>query len=56
MDVVYPRCCGLDLHQRTVDLESADVAKIRARSLGLTDQGHEATAFWLAIQQYLATR
>ena len=44
------------LHFRTADAESDEVAKIRARSLGLTDDGDEGKAFWVAIQQYLATR
>jgi protein tyrosine phosphatase (PTP) superfamily phosphohydrolase (DUF442 family) len=43
-------------HLRTVDLESDEVAKIRARPLGLTEQGDEARAFWVAVQQYLANR
>lgn len=42
------------LHFRTVDLHSPEVAKIRARGLGLSDTGDEAKAFWVAIQQYLA--
>lgn len=44
------------LYFRTVDLQSADVAGIRARGIGLTDQTDEGRAFWVAIQQYLASR
>lgn len=44
------------LHFRTVDLLSHEVARIRARVIGLTEEGDEAKAFWVAIQQYLATR
>ena len=38
------------LHFKTVELESADVSKIRARSLGLTDDSE----FWPAIKQFVA--
>jgi hypothetical protein len=44
------------LHFRLVELESPEVAKIRASALGLTETGPEAQAFWLAVQQYLASR
>lgn len=44
------------LHFRTVEMQSAEVAKIRAHALGLTETGTEAQAFWVAIQQYLASR
>lgn len=43
-------------HLRTVDRQSDEVARIRARGLGLTDDGDEAKAFTLAVQQYLASR
>ncbi|MBX9626185.1 MAG: hypothetical protein K2X82_20470, partial [Gemmataceae bacterium] len=43
-------------HLRTVDLQSDEVAKIRARALGLSEDGDEAKAFWVAVQQYLSTR
>ncbi len=43
-------------HFRTVDFLNADVARVRARALGYTDDGADATNFQLAIQQYLATR
>ena len=43
-------------HLRTVDLQSDEVAKIRARGLGLAEDGDEAKAFWVAVQQYLANR
>lgn len=43
-------------HLRTVDLQSDEVAKIRARGLGLSEDGDEAKAFWVAVQQYLANR
>jgi protein tyrosine phosphatase (PTP) superfamily phosphohydrolase (DUF442 family) len=38
------------LHFKTVDLESADVSKIRARALGLADDSD----FWTEIKKYLA--
>ncbi|MDB5305923.1 MAG: hypothetical protein JWO38_125 [Gemmataceae bacterium] len=44
------------LYFRTVDLENAEVSRIRARAVGLTDAGDEPRAFWAAIRQYLATR
>ena len=44
------------LHFRTVDLLSPEVARIRARVIGLVEEGDEPKAFWVAIQQYLATR
>lgn len=43
-------------HFRTVDAQPADTARIRAAGIGLTDQTDEGKAFWVAIQQYLATR
>lgn len=39
----------LYLQFKTVDLESADVSKIRARSMGLADDSE----FWTAIKKYL---
>lgn len=44
------------LHFRLVDLESVEVGKIRARALGLKEEGDEAQAFWLALQRYQAKR
>ncbi len=44
------------LYFRLVDLESADVGKIRARALGLKEEGDEAQAFWIAMQKFLAAR
>lgn len=44
------------LYFRLVELESPEVAKIRATALGLTEAGDEGKAFWVAIQQYLASR
>jgi len=44
------------LHFRTVDALNDDAARVRARSLGLTDQTEEGKAFWVAIQQFLANR
>jgi len=38
------------LHFKTIDLESADVSKIRARALGLPDDSD----FWPEIKKYLA--
>src|SRR5439155_9774397 len=38
------------LHFRTVELESAEVAKIRARAIGLAD----GSEFWPAIRQIMA--
>jgi protein tyrosine phosphatase (PTP) superfamily phosphohydrolase (DUF442 family) len=44
------------LHFRTAEAMNDDAARIRAKPLGLTDQGDEAKAFALAIQRYLETR
>jgi protein tyrosine phosphatase (PTP) superfamily phosphohydrolase (DUF442 family) len=41
------------VHFRTADQLSPEVARIRARGLGLTDETDEARAFWVAIQQHL---
>lgn len=41
------------LHLRTVDSLNDDAAKLRARPLGLSDQGDEGRAFALAIQKVL---
>jgi protein tyrosine phosphatase (PTP) superfamily phosphohydrolase (DUF442 family) len=42
------------LHFRNVDALGDDVARLRARPLGLTEQGDEGKAFALAIQKVLA--
>lgn len=44
------------LHFRTVELQNDDAAKIKARALGMTDTGPEATEFQLAVQRYLENR
>ena len=44
------------LYFRTVEQQSPEVAKIRAGGLGLSEEGDDAKAFWVAIQQYLASR
>ncbi|MBA4066829.1 MAG: hypothetical protein C0501_24600 [Isosphaera sp.] len=44
------------LHFRTAEAMNDDAARVRARPLGLTDQGDEAKAFALATQRYLETR
>lgn len=44
------------LHFRTVEAMNDDLARIRAKPLGLTDNGEEARAFALATQRYLETR
>lgn len=44
------------LHFRTAESMNDDAARLRAKPLGLTDQGDEAKAFALAIQRYLETR
>ncbi|MBN9521801.1 hypothetical protein J0H58_25345 [bacterium] len=41
------------VHFRTADQLSPEVARIRARGLGLTDETDEARAFWVAIQQHV---
>ncbi len=41
------------VHFRTADQLSPEVARIRARGLGLTDETDEARALWVAIQQHL---
>jgi hypothetical protein len=41
------------VHLRSVDQLSPEVARIRARGLGLTDESDDARAFWVAIQQHL---
>jgi protein tyrosine phosphatase (PTP) superfamily phosphohydrolase (DUF442 family) len=44
------------LHFRTVELQHDDAARIKARALGLNEQGPEATEFLLAVQRYLESR
>jgi len=44
------------LHFRTAEAMNDDAARVRARPLGLTEQGDEAKAFALATQRYLETR
>jgi hypothetical protein len=44
------------LHFRTAEAMNDDAARVRARPLGLTDQGEEAKAFAIATQRYLETR
>jgi len=44
------------LHFRTAESLNDDVARVRARPLGLTDDGDEARAFAIATQRYLETR
>lgn len=44
------------LHFRTAEALNDDAARIRAKPLGLTEQGAEAQAFALAIQRFLETR
>ena len=44
------------LHFRTVELQNDDAARIKARALGFTDHGPEATEFLLAVQRYLESR
>ncbi len=41
------------LHFRTVDVADPDVARLRAKALGLSEQGDEGRAFALAIQRIL---
>ncbi len=41
------------VHFRTADQLSPEVARIRARGLGMADDTDEARAFWVAIQQHL---
>ncbi len=44
------------LHLRTVDSLGDDVARLRAKPLGLSDQGDEGRVFALAIQRVLETK
>jgi protein tyrosine phosphatase (PTP) superfamily phosphohydrolase (DUF442 family) len=44
------------LHFRTAEARNDDEARIRAKPLGLTDQGEEAKTFWIAIRAYLEKR
>jgi hypothetical protein len=44
------------LHFRTADSLNDDAARVRARPLGLTDEGDEARAFAIAAQRYLENR
>ncbi|QEG26002.1 hypothetical protein GobsT_07370 [Gemmata obscuriglobus] len=44
------------LHLRTVDSFGDDAARLRAKPLGLSDQGDEGRAFALAIQSVLESR
>jgi hypothetical protein len=41
------------LHFRTVDAADPDVARLRAKALGLSEQGDEGKAFALAVQKVL---
>jgi hypothetical protein len=41
------------LHFRTVDVADPDVARLRAKALGLHEQGDEGKAFEVAIQKVL---
>lgn len=44
------------LHLRTVDALGDDAARLRAKPLGLSDQGSEGRAFTLAIQRVLESK
>jgi hypothetical protein len=44
------------LHFRTADSLNDDAARVRARPLGLSDEGEEARAFAVAAQRYLESR
>jgi hypothetical protein len=44
------------LHFRTADSLNDDVARVRARPLGLSEEGDEAKAFAMATQRYLESR
>jgi hypothetical protein len=44
------------LHFRTADSLNDDAARVRARPLGLSEEGDEARAFALAAQRYLESR
>jgi protein tyrosine phosphatase (PTP) superfamily phosphohydrolase (DUF442 family) len=44
------------LHFRTAESQNDDVARVRARPLGLTETGDEARAFAIATQKYLESR
>lgn len=44
------------LHFRTADSLNDDAARVRARPLGLSDEGDEARAFAVAAQRYLENR
>jgi hypothetical protein len=44
------------LHFRNVDTQDNDVARLRAKPLGLNEQGDEGKAFWLAIQKILESK
>jgi protein tyrosine phosphatase (PTP) superfamily phosphohydrolase (DUF442 family) len=44
------------LHFRTADSLNDDVARVRARPLGLSEEGDEARAFAVATQRYLEMR
>jgi protein tyrosine phosphatase (PTP) superfamily phosphohydrolase (DUF442 family) len=44
------------LHFRTAEAMNDDAARVRARPLGLTEEGDEAKAFGLATQRILETR
>lgn len=41
------------VHFRTTDQLSPEVARIRARGLGLSDETDDARAFWVAVQRFL---
>ncbi len=44
------------LHFRSAESLTDDIAHVRARPLGYTEQGTEARAFAVAIQRYLELR
>jgi hypothetical protein len=44
------------LHFRNADALGDDVARLRAKPLGLSEQGEEGKAFALAIQKVLASK
>jgi hypothetical protein len=44
------------LHFRNVDTQDNDVARLRAKTLGLNEQTEEGRAFWLAINRVLESK
>ncbi len=50
MQVIHERCCGLDVHKKTVVACAVTPDGQRVRSFGTTTRERRALADWLAAQ------